>query len=267
MRHALANYKKEQRLFKQLLAAECDSRILLLQGGSGVGKTTLLQVCLSAAREQGQFHCVPLDFKGAALDILDLLHQIGEAVKWENLANFTQMIEQIHSSTVNVNIKATSLIGFKNRLQVILPSENSEQRKLVLLELTKALLLDLKSLERAVLFVFDTYEKALQEVQDWVFQHLLTEVAKNTGLRVVLAGQTVPDEKTIQWGHCCTLQSLKANCQPDDWISVVEALKKKSPYSHIGLFETLEILCFSFREQPDSLMKTIHGFPDCEDNL
>ncbi|MDD2814199.1 MAG: AAA family ATPase [Thiotrichaceae bacterium] len=267
MGYALANYKKERRLFEQLLAAECDSRILLLQGGSGVGKTTLLQVCLSAARKHGQFHCVPLDFKGAALDILDLLHQIGEAVEWENLANFTQVIEQIHSSTVNVNLKANSLIGFKNRLQVILPSENSEQQKMVLLELTKALLIDLKSLERAVLFIFDTYEKALQEVQDWVFQHLLTEVAKNAGLRVVLAGQTVPDEKTIQWGHCCTLQPLKPSFCAEDWLPVITELNRKIPHN-MNPLQFLDVLCKNEAfYNPATIRKFIEGLPFCEDNL
>jgi|WetSurMetagenome_2_1015567.scaffolds.fasta_scaffold111485_2 ATP/maltotriose-dependent transcriptional regulator MalT len=266
MEHIIANYKKEQQAFCDLLEMQCKERILLFQGSSGVGKTTLLRTCLSVARENDNFQCITLDFKSGTIEIVELLYQLGESIEWERLSNFKKTTEYYlkQTSNVDVNLNSNWLFGMKNHLQVILPTADANNRKMVLLELTKALFQDLKLLKQPLLFVFDTYENAVQEVKDWIFQSFLTAITKNAQLRVLIAGQNTPDTNNIQWGHCCLHRPLNPDCKAEDWLPVLKALNKRIPISNLEPLQALELFCYSYRNQPDSIRKLIDNFPCCE---
>jgi hypothetical protein len=56
----------------------------------------------------------------------------------------------------------------------------------------------LKQRSRPALLVFDTYESA-GEAQDWVEKQLLPSLIRGTWLRVVIAGQRVPERTSAIW--------------------------------------------------------------------
>lgn len=266
MKPILANCEKERQLFENLLKDETEERILLIKGKSGAGKTTLLRTCLFVAKKQTQLCYISLNFKDNSLNIMEFLYQMGECIGWEHLKQFTHTIEE-HSkqiASIDVNLKSNSLIGIKNQLQILLPSADTDNRKSALLELTKALFQDLKSFEHPLLFAFDTYEQCAQEVQSWVLQ-LLTEVSRNSHLRIVISGQKIPDSNNIQWGDCCHSLELKPICKAEDWLPVFLALNKKVPNSDISPLEILKVLCSNYQHEPNMLKTIIDRFPCCEE--
>jgi hypothetical protein len=75
------------------------------------------------------------------------------------------------------------------------------------------ILAGLKQRSHPALLIFDTYEMA-GETEDWIERHLLPNLIRETWLRVVVAGQKVPDA-TGTWA-CPTLQLLPP--PPRDWL-------------------------------------------------
>jgi hypothetical protein len=57
----------------------------------------------------------------------------------------------------------------------------------------------LRQRARPALLVFDTYQEASAEAQEWVEKELLTALVRATWLRVVIAGQSVPKRNGAIW--------------------------------------------------------------------
>ena len=74
----------------------------------------------------------------------------------------------------------------------------------------------LKQRARPAFLVFDTYEAA-GEAQDWVEKQLLPSLIRATWLRVVIAGQRVPEFAGAIWASvaCAPLQLVPP--PPADW--------------------------------------------------
>jgi hypothetical protein len=50
----------------------------------------------------------------------------------------------------------------------------------------------------------DTYEDATTDVQQWISGPFLARTAMVNQVRVLIAGQSVPDSNNIEWGQCST---------------------------------------------------------------
>lgn len=59
---------------------------------------------------------------------------------------------------------------------------------------------DLQSLTTPVLLLFDTYEKASAEAKELIVGQLLPDLEDCSAVRIVIAGQTVPDHNSTFWG-------------------------------------------------------------------
>lgn len=71
--------------------------------------------------------------------------------------------------------------------------------------------------KRPTLLVFDTYEAAPQPQQDWVEKELLIRLIRAPWLRVVIAGQRVPETAAAIWGSIAhTVLELQAP-PPAEW--------------------------------------------------
>jgi hypothetical protein len=76
----------------------------------------------------------------------------------------------------------------------------------------------LKQRPRPALMVFDTYESA-GEAQDWVEKQLLPSLIRATWLRVVIAGQRIPERPGAIWEEdACPIITLKPPPAPD-WLN------------------------------------------------
>lgn len=267
--HLLANHKQELQAFKEFLLPNSECRILLFEAESGMGKTTLLHNLKALARREfTHYQIVSFDLKGNSIGILELFYKLGEELDWDNLKFFSAAIEECvkNSTQFNVNIKGNSFIGFQNKLQVLLQEDGNQQHKFFAFELTKALFKDLKSLQIPLLIFLDTYQQVSKEVQEWIEHHFLSQVAKNAQLRIVIAGQQVPADN-IEWGAVCTSYLLKPAMNPQDWLTVFDALKRKTPTQETTPLGFLDTVCRCYPNQPESIKQMIEGLTKCDEAL
>jgi hypothetical protein len=104
------------------------------------------------------------------------------------------------------------LRAFVQQLDVALPSTGQR-----LNERLGHVLDALKRRAHPVLLVFDTYEAA-GEAQDWMEKQLLSTLIRANWLRVVIAGQRVPDRASAIWeSDAAPLITLKPP-PPSDWL-------------------------------------------------
>ncbi len=61
------------------------------------------------------------------------------------------------------------------------------------------ILSELKKAAQPTLLIFDTYEQASNEAQDWIVKQLLPSIVRNRWLRIVIMGQQVPDRYGAIW--------------------------------------------------------------------
>jgi hypothetical protein len=83
-------------------------------------------------------------------------------------------------------------------------------------ERLEQILAALKQRSRPTLLIFDTYEM-VGEAQEWVAKTLLQTLIRATWLRVVIAGQNVPDASGAVWTAVARPSLVLARPLPQDW--------------------------------------------------
>jgi hypothetical protein len=76
---------------------------------------------------------------------------------------------------------------------------------------------ELKKCARPALLIFDTYEAA-GDAQDWVEKRLLPSLIRSTWLRVVIAGQRVPEFVGAVWASVACAPLRLVLPPPEDWL-------------------------------------------------
>lgn len=91
---------------------------------------------------------------------------------------------------------------------------------------------------RPTLLLVDTYDKAAPEVQQWVQAQLLPALIRAPWLRVVVAGENVPNPQAAVWSNLCGPVHTLTRPTPEDWHRWCrERLNKDLPLKDI------EVLC------------------------
>lgn len=148
--------------FRQMLTGAVEESIACFIAESGAGKSKLLDV-----------------FHTAALDAL---------ASGDRVAYLRNLHEQL---TVDMFIDTLchALGGhpsFPRYEQSIIEDKSPEARRLLFLK-------DLLARSAPALIILDTWNKATDELRDWVTKHLLTHVLRAPAVKLILAGQaTVP---------------------------------------------------------------------------
>lgn len=250
----IADYVEERALFDALLLAETQHRILLFQGESGMGKSRLLMACLEKVTS---IRHIPVDFKGTAVSVAEVFYRTGDRLGWEHFPHFLAAIGTLEGPQA-VKIDSNRLLGINQKIELALTIEKVDDRERQVAELTKAWFGDLLNLGFDLLFIFDTYEQATEPVQRWLAGPFLVRAAGNPRLRVLIAGQKVPESRNIEWGYCCQTRQLAGVRDPAHWESVVTALNRHIPYS---LRDYLAGICQAYSGRPDAIMNFIEGLP------
>ena len=256
MSTVLADYKSEREAFKALFQPDCDERILLYRGSSGSGKTTLLRYC--SEQIPPEITNIPIQLRGRAVSTAEIFYRAGRVLAWERLSKFTRQVA-LFEGTPSVQIDSNWMAGINNRIQVALHVENLVDREERLASLTEAWFDDVGAFQQPSLFLFDTFEQATTEVKDWISGPFLARVAYAPSVRVVVAGQEVPEENNIEWGHCCVAHDLYGVIEAKHWMPVVQAMGR-----HIDVEspETwLAGVCHAFNGDPARIMNVIKGLP------
>lgn len=255
----LADYVQERQAFESLLRPECQEHILLFKGQSGCGKTTLLTYCQEQV-PQDMSH-VSIQLRGSAVGMAEIFYRSGRVLTWERLPSFTAQVADMQKIP-KVQIDHNWLAGIRNQINVVLNVENLTDREQRRTTLTEAWFSDLDSFVQPVLLLFDTYEQATTEVQDWISGPLLSRTACCEQVRVLIAGKEVPDRNNIEWGHCCVHRQLYGVPEARHWLPVVQAMRRQLPLDQPLTW--LAGVCYALKGDPSEIMKAIERLPVLE---
>ena len=258
MASILADYVKEREAFHNLLEKNGENRILTIHGESGTGKTSLLNACLEKIPDTIQH--VALNCKGSAVSVSEVFSRTVFTLSWGCFPNFVGEVAKL-SGTVHVNVENNKLMGINNTINVALRSESSVDREERRITLTNAWFQDLGELEKMLLISIDTFEQATSETSEWLSGPFLYRAAYTDTLRVLIAGQEVPDSKehASEWGHCCSPFHLAGVKEASFWLPVINELGYKVPAE--SPLDFMAGICHVLDGRPAEIMKFIEGFP------
>jgi len=251
----LAGYKLEQKTFHSLLQPKCKKQILLFRGEKGCGKTTLL--CRCCERIPTEVVHVRVQLRGSTVNVPEIFYRTGRLLTWANLSNFTEALARLEG-TPKIQIDKNWIAGINNRINVIL-QQNQLDREYHQTILTDAWINDLGRYPKTVLFVFDTYEQATEDVKEWISGPFLARVELTPNLRVVVAGQHVPDDNNIEWGHSCFVHNLHGVSEARQWIPIVKAKGRRSKTKDLESW--LVAVCDAFHGNPLKINQMIDTLP------
>lgn len=253
----IADYEAERALFNALLRADAPERILLFRGRSGIGKTKLLSACREAA--PAFVRLVPFQFKNMVVSSAEIFYRTGDMLGWEHFPLFMEAVERLEGPRA-VQVDSNRLFGINQKIEVVLTGEKVADQDQRLAELTRAWFGDLRQLPYDVLFIFDTFELAGTSVSQWLAGPFLTRAAAIPRVRVLIAGQEVPEEDNVEWGHCCRARELTGVREAAHWLPVVEALNRYIP--HPNPLDFLAGICYAYAGRPDVILKFIEDLPE-----
>jgi hypothetical protein len=252
----MADYNVERKAFETLLKPECAERILLFRGKSGSGKTTLLRYCTKQI--PSHIAHVPIQLRGSTAGIADIFSRAGQPLTWERLRKFTRQVAAL-GGTPNVQIDRNWLAGINNRINVVMHVESTADREYRRVALTDTWFEDIDEFPMPVVFLFDTYDQASTEVQEWLSGPFLTRAVYSPTVRVVVAGQAVPDHNNIDWGQYCVARDLYGVREAQHWLPIVLAMNRELPFG--GSLTWLAGVCHALQGDPKSIMQVIEGLP------
>jgi GTPase SAR1 family protein len=254
----LADYEEHRQAFIHLLEKHCVANILLFSGASGSGKTTLLTACLRELTPE--VTAINIQLRGGAVSVAEIFQRSGSHVGWESLPTFANHVNMLQQG-VPVQVDSNRLIGMGNQIHIALHTGNTSDRQQRRASLTQAWFEDLQGLSKPLLLVFDTYEAATPEVQQWIAGPLLARAAYARTVRVLVAGQEVPDVNNIEWGQRCVSHTLLGVKQAEHWLPVIEALERYIPVEDQDPLTWLSGVCYALKGAPKDIMQVIESLP------
>jgi hypothetical protein len=212
LRH-LANRTKELEIFLKMVSGNHDCRIMLIEGVSGMGKTSLLsrfrQKCPS------EIKYVPFDCKGVS-SIAAFLSEVVVDLGRENFPTFLGKVKLFLQGGVDFSendIAAEKTISIAINSNVDLAAQ--EYR---LEELHQDFIADLEKLDCQIVISLDTYQTASEQLQNWVESKWLRAVSRRLkNIVTVIAGQAIPSPNNSVWGDECEHFALMPIVEVDAW--------------------------------------------------
>lgn len=257
MSRPLANYQVEQAQILRLYEDDPAERIMLVRGASGSGKTELVRHCLS--QRGTQTVQIPVQLRQEAGSVAEVLFRTGSKLGWRNFEQFRTQVAALQK-VPTINIANNRMLG-KNEIAVALQASSMEDKINRRTLLTSAWFEDIAATGRRLLFAFDTYEDAGPEMRTWLCGAFLARVADLPQIRVLIAGQEVPDAHNIEWGPCCAEPcELTGVHDPRHWLPVMEKLGKVVPTG--DPLEMLAWICRRYKGDPKPIADMIRSFPN-----
>ena len=285
----LANCTEELKLFREIVTGKNPNRIFLIEGESGIGKTSLLS----------QFHaqcpsdipCVSIDLKSTPSGIHYIFNTLRRRLGSENFSNLDNQVKEfLKGDNINVTVSENELRGENQKIQVVLnfdrdtekllrnvnsgfhmsvpissvtESDSTEHsvvhpikkrdesiRESRLSAMTNALFQDLRKIEQSICLIFDTFNQASYELKSWLGGEFLSEVADSRNLRIVIAGQQVPNP-TIEWMNLREQRCLEAINNVEEWWAFAQNERLTCPK------DAVKAITLAFDGKPDDIVKTL----------
>lgn len=248
----LANYEKEQALLSEFVRSDTEPNILLLQGESGSGKSSLVAHCLTIAPEMPSLW-LTLESEGDSIPTL--FNSMGGRCGWEKLPRFTRTVAGLLETSDSVDDPVWQM-GMHRHLRQIGRIADLESRLSRYQLLSDAWFADAMQFETPFLLAIDGYESAATLFDRWFRQDFLVGAANSRQMRVLVAGQKPPAVQTA-WSFCASLQELTGVHKAQDWLTWAE----KAGYQ-VPSLEVLAGVVLALKGNPSQIIEVIQAeFP------
>lgn len=185
----LANFEKEQTLFADFVESDNDPNILLFQGGSGSGKSHLVEHCVRSVPDTP---ALLMKMQSGRDSIPFLLTKMGSLRGWDKLPTFTHTVANLVEQPDRFDDPLWQADMYDNLCEIGKISDVDSRLSRYQL-LTKAWFADSWQFDSPFLLAIDTYENVSTLFDRWFSDFFLTGVATNSQkMRVLVSGQTVP---------------------------------------------------------------------------
>jgi len=211
----LANRTRELETFLEMAQGKHDCRIMLIEGETGMGKTSLLSRFQHQCLDEVKY--VPFDCKG--LDsIASFLYGVMNDLGRTQFPTFVKQVRTFIQGSVDFSendIEAQTIYIAINGTSI-----DQQAREYRLQQLNDAFFDDLEKFEHQIVITLDTYQMASKSLQDWIeITWLRAVVRRLKKVATVIAGQAIPNKNNSVWGHECeyfkltSIDDLKAWCE------------------------------------------------------
>ena len=199
------NREKEVALLLEMIRGTRQAHILLIKADGGIGKSSLLREFWRHGQETQRVSSIDLKGLDGSWTVLGkLADQLGR----EYFEHFDSKSAEF-ASTGGVTIDRSTLVGTQVKANVA--PIDLEQRKMRSQLLAKAFFEDLDAMHtrysQGMLFLFDTFDQAVPEVQEWLGGTFLNWVRRYRWLVTVIVGRSIP-EREISWEELCLIHPL-----------------------------------------------------------
>lgn len=228
LRH-LANRTKELDIFLKMADGRHDCRILLIEGKSGMGKTSLLTRFKQRCPEHVEY--VPFDCKGV-VSVAAFLSQVVVDLGRNRFPTFMKKVKNFVQGGVDFSendIDAEKMtIAINSDVDPAMQAHRLEQ-------LQQAFFDDFSVLKDKVVITLDTYQLATEPLQEWIESKWLRAVERQLdNVTTVIAGQSVPESiHNSVWGDECEHFKLAPIFEVTAWCQFCSDLQLDLPETAI----------------------------------
>jgi hypothetical protein len=183
-------------IFENMLYGETAYHVLIMTGPSGIGKSMLLQQMRLRAK-QGGVPTTYIDLR--SIDFLDrlgiILHIAQDLSAFSEFPRLSQMLKEATTSNANLQIEnSENIFRSADTIRVNYVQDDPSKRTILERRASDAFFADLTDLANPskVLLLFDTFEQAPSDINDWIVNELCPRLfnALVPRILVVIASQT-----------------------------------------------------------------------------
>ncbi len=248
----LANYKKEQTLFSEFIASDNDPHILLFQGESGSGKSHLVEHCLASVPKMPS---LLLKMQSGSDSIPALFTNMGRRCGWQNLPHFTNTVANLVEEPTSIDDPVWQA-GMYRHLRKVGKIGDLESRLSRYQLLSDAWFADATQFDTPFLLAIDTYENVTDIFDRWFSEDFLIGVAQSGQMRVLVSGQSLPQEQ-VDWSFCASLRQLEGILKAEVWMEWAQKMGYQPPS-----LEYLAGIVTALKGNPGQITAMIQaGFP------
>lgn len=223
----LANRTKEFETFLAMAKGQHDCRILLIEGGSGMGKTSLLNRFRRECPPDA--HYVPFDCKGVE-SIAAFLSEVVTELGRDRFPQFTQKVRSFVQGGVDFS---ENDIAAENTISIAINANvDAKTQEYRLAQLQEAFFADLRGFQQRAVIALDTYQMASDSLKDWIESKWLREVGRRLeNVVTIVAGQSIPEPDHSVWCDECEHFSLEPILDVAAWFEFCSEFSKDSSLS------------------------------------
>lgn len=209
----LANRTTELDVFLKMAVGDYDCRIMLIDGETGMGKTSLLNKFENKCPHGIKY--IPFDCKGIRR-VSEFLSQIVADLGHDQFKKFLLKVKAfVHGgvdfSGNDIAAENTISIAINNGFDKVTQNYRLEQ-------LQEAFFDDLSKINQRIVVTIDTYQLASEDLSNWIEGKWLRDLVRRLdNVVTIIAGQSIPAPNNTVWGNECEYFQLKAINDMEAW--------------------------------------------------